>query len=87
MEAIIQPQLRRGLAGGGGVITGGCGDNCGGTPGEEDEFSMTRKLAQSRPGGKRRFEGTFQRGRHSRARLASPKSGSWAFRPAAVHQY
>jgi hypothetical protein len=41
MAAIIQPQLRRGLAGGGGVMTGGGGVNCGGTPGEENELSIT----------------------------------------------
>jgi hypothetical protein len=39
---MIQPQLRRGLAGGGGVMTGGGGGNCGGTPGEENEVSITR---------------------------------------------
>jgi hypothetical protein len=42
MDTIIQPQLRRGLAGGGGVMTGGGVVNCGGTPGEENEFSITR---------------------------------------------
>ena len=36
-----QPQLVRGLADGGGVMTGG-GVNCGGAPGEENEFSITR---------------------------------------------
>ena len=40
-ETIIQPQLLRGLAGGGGVMTGGV-DDCGGAPGGENEFSITR---------------------------------------------
>jgi len=43
METIIQPQLLRGLAGGGGVMTGGGGVViCGGEPGGENEFSITR---------------------------------------------
>jgi hypothetical protein len=42
MEAIIQPQLRRGLAGDGAVMTGGGGVNGGGAPGEENELSIIR---------------------------------------------
>jgi hypothetical protein len=41
---MIQPQLRRGGVGGGGVMTGGGVFNCGGTPGEENVFSITRAI-------------------------------------------
>ncbi len=41
MAKIIQPRLLRGLAGGGGVMTGGVGGSGGGEPGEEGELSIT----------------------------------------------